>query len=241
MASYPWTNRKLEAAVFDMDGTLLKSGVFGVRAIQKAFEAMIARGRLEGVTEPPSPEMIKLQIGKPPSDFYRDLLPPVARAHARELHTLTTRNELAALADGTGTLFEGGVEMLQTLKNAGLKLLMVSNCSEAYLEGVVSTFGLERLLDYSACVGDHPPTGRTKSSLVAEGLRSVGASVGVMVGDRVHDAEAAKANGLWFIGCTYGYGRPEEFVDAAVKISDIRHLPGVLGIDGNAKFKTQNS
>ncbi|MCC6573571.1 MAG: HAD family hydrolase [Planctomycetes bacterium] len=230
MPDYPWSKKKLQAVVFDMDGTLLNSGIFGVRAIQRAFRTLIDRGRLPGVTAPPSPEMIKLQIGKPPGVFYKDLLPPELRAQSRDLHTETTRNELAALADGSGGLFDGAVDVLDKLKRAGLKLLLVSNCSEAYIEGVVSTFGLDRLLDYSACVGDHPPTGRTKSALVGEGLKLVGAEVGVMVGDRVHDAEAAKDNGLWFIGCTYGYGKPEEFKDAAVKITDIRDLPKVLGI-----------
>lgn len=229
MGTYPWTGKRLEAAVFDMDGTLLNSGVFGVRAIQNAFREMINSGRLEGLKQPPTPEMIKLQIGKPPAVFYRDLLPPSLQDRAHELHAHTTRNELAALADGSGGLFEGSVEVLQKLHGAGLKLLLVSNCSQAYLDGVVGTFGLERFLVYAQCVGDHPPPGRTKDALVGQGLREAGARVGVMVGDRVHDSDAARANGLWFVGCTYGYGRPEEFKDAAAKIADIRELPGMLG------------
>lgn len=228
--AYPWTGKSLEVVCFDMDGTLLNSGVFGVRAITRAFESLIAAGRLPGLTAPPPPELIKAQIGKPPSVFYRDLLPQALQERAHELHEQTTRNELAALKDGSGGLFEGTLEVLDTLKRAKLKLMLVSNCSQAYLDGVVATFDLMRLLDYAQCVGDRPPQGRTKANLVAAGLRELLVQRGVVVGDRIHDGEAAKANGLWFIGCTYGYGKREEFADAAALLADIRDLPRLLAV-----------
>ncbi|MBV6516892.1 MAG: Phosphoglycolate phosphatase [Planctomycetes bacterium] len=218
----------LEVACFDMDGTLLNSGVFGVRAITSAFESLIAAGRLPGLKQPPAPELIKAQIGKPPSLFYRDLLPAALQERAHELHAQTTRNELAALADGSGGLFDGTLDVLDTLKQRGLRLMLVSNCSQAYLDGVVATFQLTRWLDYAQCVGDHPEAGRNKVSLVGAGLRLLNVRQGVMVGDRIHDGEAALANGLSFIGCTYGYGKSDEFKDAAALIDDIRQLPGLL-------------
>lgn len=227
--AYPWTTTRPQVICFDMDGTLLNSGVFGVRAITHAFEALIAAGRLPGLKAPPLPDLIKAQIGKPPSVFYRDLLPPELQERAHELHAQTTRNELAALQDGSGGLFEGTLDVLDKLKQAGLKLMLVSNCSQAYLDGVVGTFQLMRWLDYSQCVGDHPPKDRTKINLVGAGLRALRVSQGAMVGDRIHDGEAAKANGLWFIGCTYGYGKSDEFAEAASLIADIRELPALLG------------
>ena len=227
---HSWIENRPQVICFDMDGTLLNSGLFGVLAITRAFEALIAAGRLPGLAEAPSPDLIKAQIGKPPSVFYRDLLPPALQERAPELHTQTTRNELAALAEGSGGLFEGTLDVLDMLKKAGLKLMLVSNCSQAYLDGVVSTFKLMRWLDYAQCVGDHPPEDRTKTSLVRAGLNQLGVSRGAMVGDRIHDGEAAQANGLWFIGCTYGYGQRAEFASAKALINDIRELPGLLGI-----------
>ena len=228
--AYPWTKTRPQVICFDMDGTLLNSGVFGVKAITKAFETLMAAGRLPGLKAAPPPELIKAQIGKPPSVFYRELLPPALQERSHELHAQTTRNELAALADGSGGLFEGTLDVLANLKQAGLKLMLVSNCSQAYLDGVVNTFHLMRWLDYSQCVGDHPPKDRTKTNLVRAGLRELGVSHGAMVGDRIHDGEAAQANGLWFIGCTYGYGKREEFATATALMADIRELPGLFGL-----------
>ncbi len=228
--AYPWTTARPQVVCFDMDGTLLNSGVFGVKAITRAFDSLIAAGRLPGLKAPPPPELIKAQIGKPPSVFYRDLLPPPLQERSHELHEQTTRNELASLSDGSGGLFEGTLDVLETLKQSGLKLALVSNCSQAYLDGVVGTFKLMRWLDYAQCVGDHPPPERTKTNLVAAGLKQLGVKRGFMVGDRIHDGEAALANNLWFIGCTYGYGKREEFAEAAALIADIRELPALLGV-----------
>lgn len=223
-------NSNLEVVVFDMDGTLLNSGDFGVVAITRAFESLIASGRLPGLDTPPGADLIRAQIGKPPSDFYRELLPPALIERAPELHHETTIHERAMLTTGAGRLFDGTLDVLETLKRADLRLALVSNCSQAYMDCVVEVFGLERWLDHRDCVGDKSIPGRNKPTLVGKALITVGASRGVMVGDRVHDAEAAAANGLHFVGCTYGYGAADEFADAVALIDDIAELPALLGL-----------
>ncbi|MBX3459281.1 MAG: HAD family hydrolase [Planctomycetes bacterium] len=226
--SYPWHHEQPEAVVFDMDGTLLNSGDFGVVAITRAFESMIAQGRLPGVDAPPPPQAIREQIGKPPAVFYRELLPDTFQHVHAELHHQTTLHEREFLTTGVGNLFEGTLEVLQALKASGLRLALVSNCSRPYMDCVVEVFGLDRWLEHRDCVGDKSIPGRNKSALVGQALQAMGARRGLMVGDRVHDAEAAQANGLWFVACTYGYGRDEEFASAHARINDIRHLPGLL-------------
>jgi HAD superfamily hydrolase (TIGR01549 family) len=228
--AYPWIENRPEIICFDMDGTLLNSGDFGVIAITRAFESLIASGRLPGLAAPPSAALIRAQIGKPPAVFYKELLPEHLQERSHELHIETTRHEREFLKSGVGKLFDGALDVLDQLKRAGLKLALVSNCSQPYLDCVAETFGLMRWLNWAACVGDKSMPGRNKSNLVGQGLRELGVSRGIMVGDRVHDAEAAKANGLWFIGCTYGYGERAEFESAQALINDIRELPGLLGI-----------
>lgn len=228
--SLPWRDAPLHAVTFDMDGTLLNSGDFGVVAITRAFESLIASGRLPGLSAAPEAALIRAQIGKPPSDFYRELLPPALIERAPELHHQTTLHEREFLTTGIGKLFEGTLEVLETLKQAGLRLALVSNCSQPYMDCVVEQFGLDRWLDFRACVGDRAVPGRNKMALVGAAQAAIGSKRGVMVGDRVHDAEAAHANGMWFIGCSYGYGEAHEFTSASAMIDDIRHLPGLLGL-----------
>jgi adenosylhomocysteine nucleosidase len=219
-----------EVVVFDMDGTLLNSGDFGVIAVTRAFETLIAAGRLPGLASPPAAALIRAQIGKPPSVFYRDLLPHELQGVAGELHTQTTIHEREFLANGMGQLFDGALEVLDQLKRAGLKLALVSNCSKPYMDWVVEAFRLDRWLDHRDCVGDKSIPGRNKPALVGAALRALGVSRGFMVGDRFHDADAAKANGLSFIGCTYGYGTREELGEATAWIGDIRELPRALSL-----------
>jgi len=226
-ARYPWQQSRLDAVAFDMDGTLLNSGGFGVRAIRLAFEQMIALGDLPGLASAPPDDLIRAQIGKPPHEFYRDLLPEGSRHQAGHLHSIAGANERAFLKQGQGGLFDGVPEVLSGLHARGLKLLLVSNCTQDYLDAVVGTFSLDRLLHFRSAVGRDARL--TKTAELARGLAEVGAKTAVMVGDRHHDLEAARANHLWFIACRYGYGKPEEFLGANAGIDDIRQLPALIG------------
>lgn len=219
---YPWTGLQLDCVAFDMDGTLLNSGDFGARAIRQAFQSMIAAGDLPGLIGPPDEDAIRAQIGKPPHVFYAELLPTPLKHMALALHHTASANEKRLLKEGSGKLFDGARGVLADLKERGLKLLLVSNCSQDYLDAVVETFALDELLDFRAAAGRSPEV--NKPGELQRGLTEVGATTGVMVGDRIHDHEAAKACGLWFIGCTYGYGPREELTSADALIHDIREL-----------------
>jgi phosphoglycolate phosphatase len=215
-----------DTVAFDMDGTLLNSGDFGVRAIEAAFAELIGAGRLPGLDAPPGPDAIRAQIGKPPHEFYRDLLPQPLQPRAAELHRAVTVHERRLIESGVGRLFEGALEVLHGLHGRGLKLLLVSNCSPEYMDVVVETFELAPLFVFRSAVGRDPAL--SKAGELGRGLRLAGTRKGVMVGDRHHDAEAARQHGLRFIGCTYGYGTADELANADALIQDIRDLPSVL-------------
>lgn len=224
---YPWTGKQLDCVAFDMDGTLLNSGDFGARAIQLAFEGMMAGGELPGLEAAPSQDAIRAQIGKPPYVFYAELLPEPLKHKAMDLHRAASANEKTFLKDGSGKLFDGARDVLAGLKDRGLKLLLVSNCSQDYIDAVCETFALDELLDFRAAAGRSRDV--SKPGELQRGLDQLGVNTGVMVGDRIHDGDAAKACGLWFIGCTYGYGPRKELTGAAARIDDIRELMPLLG------------
>ncbi|MCB9893397.1 MAG: HAD family hydrolase [Planctomycetes bacterium] len=224
--AFPWMGKQLDCVAFDMDGTLLNSGEFGARAIRLAFESMMAAGELPGLDAPPTEDAIRAQIGKPPYVFYAELLPEPLKHKAMDLHRAASANEKQFLNDGSGKLFDGGRDVLVELKGRGLKLLLVSNCSQDYLDAVVETFVLDELLDFRAAAGRSQDV--SKPGELQRGLNELGLKTGIMVGDRVHDGDAAKACGLWFIGCTYGYGPRTELSSADALVDDIRQLPPLL-------------
>lgn len=210
-----------------MDGTLLNSGDFGVRAIRLAFERLTEAGELRGLNAIPSDDAIRAQIGKPPHEFYKALLPEPLKHLDKRLHEQAGANEREFLMQGTGHMFEGAREVLAGLHERGLKLLLVSNCSADYMDAVVDAFALDELFAFRSPAGRSPDVNKTGE--LQRGLGELGVTSGVMVGDRVHDLEAARAGGLWFVGCTYGYGPPDELAGSDALIDDIRELPGIVG------------
>ncbi|MHC4839441.1 MAG: HAD family hydrolase [Planctomycetota bacterium] len=217
---------QLEFVAFDMDGTLLNSGGFGVAAIVKAFDKLISAGLIKELTTAPADSHIRAQIGKPPHEFYQSLLPEADKPAHKDLHHWASIYEREFLRDGTGQLFEGARDVLDGLKAHGLKLLLVSNCGEVYMEAVVEAFNLDELLDYRSPAGRSPDV--SKSGELIRGMKELGLQRGVMVGDRIHDFDAANEARIGFIGCTYGYGHESEFDGVDCLIHDIRELPMAL-------------
>jgi phosphoglycolate phosphatase len=218
----------LDTVAFDMDGTLLNSGDFGVRAIEAAFVELMDSGRLPGLHDLPGAEAIRAQIGKPPHVFYRSLLPEPLQERAAELHAAVTVHERRLLESGVGKLFDGTLDVLHELRARGLKLLLVSNCSPEYMDAVVEVFSLEQTFVFRSAAGRSPDVSKTGE--LGRGLEVAGTRRGVMVGDRYHDADAAKAHNLPFVGCTYGYGTEVELANADALIHDIRELPAALNV-----------
>lgn len=50
----------------------------------------------------------------------------------------------------------------------------------------------------------------------------------VMVGDRSYDKEAARYNQIPFVGCKYGYGKPEELSDCKYSVETALELSGII-------------
>jgi len=115
--------------------------------------------------------------------------------------------------------------VLKDLRDAGHTLLLLSNCQTAYLEEHKRYFHLDRFFATCYCAEpfQYAPKWKIFETIWAEHPGDY-----VVIGDRTHDLEIARRNGLPAIGAAYGYGTPEELEGATV-IGDIMQLPGVLG------------
>lgn len=111
-------------------------------------------------------------------------------------------------------VYPGMPEMLVRLKEAGRTLAVATSKPIEFTEKILDYFGLTAYFD--EVVGASLDEGReTKYDVIQEALRRL--AIGeeekarvVMVGDRLHDVEAAKKAGLASIGVTFGYGSREE-------------------------------
>lgn len=113
------------------------------------------------------------------------------------------------------TLYPGVLNMLETLQTGNLTLCVATSKRRDFAERVVDHLGLRQFV--RAVYGAEPGGGLDhKHDLLAHILtvEAFAPSSTVMVGDRSHDIQAARANGVTSIGVLWGYGGREELLAA---------------------------
>ena len=183
-----------KAIIFDLDGTLLQTHFHSCFA---AHETLRTLG-LPDVSD----SLVMRLIGEPADVFLRAIAPDYSDLAAFE--TMFDANERAAL-QRVGKLFDGVPELLQEFISRGYQLAICSNGSREYVETALTTTGIRQCFSRLACAGEYPDKAAAVSAIISEW----NCAYAVVVGDRVHDMEAATANGAPFIAAAYGYGGAE--------------------------------
>jgi len=189
---------KVELLIFDMDGTLFRSDKANFEAIKKA---LLGLEWDVSITE----DDVKKYLGEVSEKFYREILPPDKFSQKEEFKK-RTREQYATMISNYGEIFLGVLETLKILKERGYKLVLCTNASVKYFNVAVSFLGVKDYFDYMECVQEN---NLTKSELVKKIQSQFPASKSAIVGDRIHDIEAAKENDALSIGVLYGYGGKE--------------------------------
>lgn len=202
--------------IFDLDGTLFTSE----EVLGKAYHAAVAQYNDETNSDhrvPPLEEILAL-VGRPVKDIFQKLYPDTSQDVRDEMADRVLNVLTRMIRDGGGSLYDDVHRILQNLSDRGIPLYIVSNCRRAYLEAISDTHDLAKYFEEMWCNEDAPELG--KSGLAS---RLAGGRAGVMVGDRASDGEAARAAGLYWIGCSYGHAGDETLLqeirgaDAIVK------------------------
>ncbi len=212
----------MNAAVFDMDGTLVDSAELAIRAAEDGLRDYYAARGLPPLL--PGADEIRSLVGLPSLEYFARLLSPERRGDAAEARRRIGAGECERLARGEGRLFPGVRETLQALREKGWRIGLVSNCGRPYLEANLRHLRLGEWVETALCLDD----GATKSENVRQALLRLRCAGGVMVGDRAGDLEAGRANGLRTVGCLYGFGAPEELAEADATIGELAELLPLL-------------
>ena len=113
-------------------------------------------------------------------------------------------------------VYDGVVEMLEALKNAGKRLIIATSKPEPFTVKILKHFDLLKYFDFvAAATFDASPN--SKDKVIAYALQSLDIkdrSEVVMIGDRHHDIDGAKENGIDSIGVLWGFGSREELETA---------------------------
>ena len=115
-------------------------------------------------------------------------------------------------------VYDGVVEMLESLRAAGKTLVLATSKPENTAIRIMRLFGLDKYFDFmGGASGDNRDH---KWQVLEYSLNAVGAdrSRAILVGDRMYDAEGAARCGIDSLGVKWGHGSMEELNSAGFTV-----------------------
>lgn len=189
--------------LFDLDGTLTDPGMGITHSVAHALAHF-------GIVVTDRTQLYRF-IGPPLIDSFMEYY-----GFTEEQATEAVKVYREYFADrgwAENTVYEGIETLLAELTAAGKILLVATSKPQVFAERILHHFGLARYFTHICGVALQAPRGYSKADVIREALAKAGVtdySTAVMVGDRHHDIDGAKAVGLDAIGVLYGYGDREE-------------------------------
>lgn len=215
----------MTAVLFDLDGTIVDSGP---TILASATAALRDYGF-------PVPEMARLRrfVGPPINIGIVDVLGVPAEL-VDEFRNAYRAHYAQHMVEAP--LYPGMEQLLRDLAAAGRDVGLATSKWEEAAHAILDHNGLTPF--FSVIAGsDLAETRSDKASVVAHaialfGQAGVDASAALMVGDRAHDVEGARAHGLRTAYVRWGYGSEEEIracapAEVAADVAELRVLLGL--------------
>jgi phosphoglycolate phosphatase len=209
----------IKLIIFDLDGTLVDS----LDDLTDATNHMLGRFGRDVLTRCE----VRLLVGQGAKRLVERAMPCASRDQIDEgIRLFLGYNDLH-IADKTRA-YPGVAEIVPRLAANSL-LAVISNKYESHCRKLLSVLGLSQHFCRVMGLDSHPARKPSPEPLLKmmEEL-SVTSSETVMVGDSSNDIIAGKGAGVVTVGCSYGYGGPEEITDADYRIDafpEILDLP----------------
>ncbi|MBN1499641.1 MAG: HAD family hydrolase [Spirochaetes bacterium] len=196
---------------FDMDGTIFDSGGIISSAWQKAAADFRSKYNIE--LKIPSTEEIMTQIGYPADVIYGKFFPELSFKQQMEMSELSVMYLCDDIAGGGGFIYDGIPEVLKNLNISGVRMVIASNGSLSYLKTILKSKNLEHYFEDEIITIDNAAI-LNKNDIIKKYIEKYpDCGRYIMIGDRLSDLNAARTNGIYFIGCAFGHAGDEEFKD----------------------------
>lgn len=192
---------KYEVLLFDLDGTLTESGTGIINAVKHALNQY-------GIHEEDIDTLRKF-IGPPLVVSFQKLY-GFSEEKAWEA-VLKYREYYSEKGIFENELYPGIDALIPDLKAAGYKIVLATAKPEMFTFKIMDHFGLSKSFDFIAGALDSENR-IEKHEIIKYALQHIDGDKDkcIMIGDRLHDIEGAKINGLDSMGVLYGYGSREE-------------------------------
>ncbi len=193
--------------LFDLDGTLTDPFEGITRSVQYALNAF-------GVKDEPL-EALKRFIGPPLKASFMEFYGFDSDTAVAAVEKY--RERFADIGIYENRLFDGIPQMLEKLKKTGHVLAIASSKPTVYVERILQHFHIRQYFDH-VMGSELDGRGTDKKEVVQAVLSDLhiekNSREAIMVGDRFHDVQGARACGLDCVGVTFGYGGKDELVQA---------------------------
>jgi len=196
----------IRAVLFDLDGTLVDS----LDDLTDAVNHMMAGFGKDPLTK----TGVRALVGKGARNLVQRALNTESPADIERGLGLFTEFNTNHITDKS-MLYPGVREMLENLAARGIRMAIVSNKGAALSSLILETLEIDAFFQI-ICGGDTFPEMKPSPlplMRVIDDLAIAGSET-LMVGDSINDIQAGKRAGISTIGCTWGYGGPDELKDA---------------------------
>ena len=208
--------RTLDAAVFDLDGTLWDTSASCAVAWNRVARRHGIRFR-EVVAED-----VRGVTGRPHDECIRNVYQGLPEAELQLLADETMEEDNLVIAERGGVIYDGVVDGLRGLSKR-LPLMIVSNCQRGYIETFLAFAQVESYIKDFECWGR---TGNSKSQNLADIMSRNRVRSATFVGDTAGDQKAARDNQVPFIFARYGFGEADAPEVVADSFADVVELLG---------------
>lgn len=197
---------------FDVDGTLNMTETYALYAYKKALS--------DFGNDKFSDEQILLRIGATFIDDIQYFFGKCNDEFINEFQEVINKYWYDGMRNKAKT-YPYVKEMLGQLKRQGYILAICSNASYDELNIILNSLNIAEYFEYIQGITYK----NNKSHSLKKLLERSNPDYAVMVGDREYDKKAAKDNDVAFIGCRYGYCKPDEFTDNDIQVFSVREIP----------------
>ena len=209
--------------LFDLDGTLTDPALGITNSILYALEQM-------GYEQQPRESLYRF-IGPPLIPAFEEFL---GMTHEQAVTALAKYREYFSVKG----LFEnepypGIADALTELKKAGHTLAVATSKPEEFARRILEHFSLDGYFD-AVCGATMDEKRTAKADVIRWPVDLLGGdgilASTVMVGDRKHDIEGAKAVGMRSVGVLWGYGSADELTESGADriAASVTELPAIL-------------
>jgi len=214
---------RIRTIFLDYDGTLHNSIKIYGPAFRKSYAYLVDRG-LAGAKDWSDKE-ISYWLGFSPPQMWASFMPHLDEDTRRKCSAIVGEEMRSLTEKGQAQLYDGALETLKYLRDKGYQLVFISNCKTAYKNTHTELFNLGDYFRELVCSEEYDFIPKYE---VLKAIKQNYQEEMVIVGDRLQDIEAGSKNGIYTIGCSYGFALEGELEEADFIIDDINDLKKYL-------------